>query len=151
MKIYNIKDKLEYLDEVALLEYNEWADDKEIDKHNRIIKKIEKIKNNLNRNDFCKLILLDDDKLIGFISIFPTDSEEEKHLTPWHATMYVKSEYRWNNYSIILNDAILKEAKNRGFKEIYLKTTLNNYYEKFGAVYIKDLNNNEKLYKFNLI
>lgn len=151
MKIYNIKDKLEYLDEVALLEYNEWADDKENDKHNRIIKKIEKIKNNLNRNDFCKLILLDDDKLIGFISIFPTDGEEEKHLTPWYATMYVKSEYRGNKYSRILNDAILKEAKNRGFKEIYLKTTLNNYYEKFGAVYIKDLNNNEKLYKFNLI
>jgi hypothetical protein len=26
MKIYNIKDKIEYLDEVARLEYNEWAD-----------------------------------------------------------------------------------------------------------------------------
>ena len=28
MKIYNLKDKLEYLDEVARLEYEEWADNK---------------------------------------------------------------------------------------------------------------------------
>ena len=32
MKIYNLKDKLEYLDEVATLEYEEWASDKEKDK-----------------------------------------------------------------------------------------------------------------------
>ena len=29
MQIYNLKDKLEYLDEVAKLEYDEWADNKE--------------------------------------------------------------------------------------------------------------------------
>ena len=28
MTIYNLKDKLEYLDEVARLEYEEWADNK---------------------------------------------------------------------------------------------------------------------------
>ena len=28
MKIYNLKDKLEYLDEVVKLEYEEWADNK---------------------------------------------------------------------------------------------------------------------------
>ena len=34
--------------------------------------------------------------------------------------------------------------------EIFLKTKLNNYYEKFGAKFIKTLNNGEKLYKFEL-
>jgi len=29
MQIYNLKNKLEYLDEVAKLEYDEWADNKE--------------------------------------------------------------------------------------------------------------------------
>ena len=29
MQIYNLKNKLEYLDEVAKLEYGEWADNKE--------------------------------------------------------------------------------------------------------------------------
>jgi len=29
MKIYNLQDKLEYLEEVAILEYEEWASNKE--------------------------------------------------------------------------------------------------------------------------
>lgn len=32
MKIYNLKDKIEYLDEVANLEYEEWANNKEENK-----------------------------------------------------------------------------------------------------------------------
>lgn len=43
MTIYNLKDKLEYLDEVARLEYEEWADNKEENKEERIKRKKEKI------------------------------------------------------------------------------------------------------------
>ena len=39
MQIYNLKDKLEYLDEVANLEYEEWADNKEKNKNERIERK----------------------------------------------------------------------------------------------------------------
>ena len=131
MKIYNLKDKLEYLDEVATLEYEEQASNKEKDKKSRIERKKEKICEAFNNESFCKLILVEKNNLIGFISIFPKDSEEEKQLTPWYATMYVKEKYRNNGYSKILNDAILKEAKNRKFKLLYLKTDLENYYEKF--------------------
>lgn len=150
LKVYNIKDKMEYLREVAILEHNEWAKDPQESFEDRINKKIEKVKNNLNKNDFCKLILLNDDELIGFISLFPNDSDERRDLCPWYATMYVKKEYRKKGYSKILNDAILKEAKNRGFTTIYLKTDLKNYYEKFGAIFIKKLKTGETLYKFEL-
>ena len=150
VEVYNLLNKLEFLEEVAILEYEEWADNKEKDKENRIVKKIEKIKSNLKNDDFCKLILLSNDRLIGFISIFPNDCDECINLTPWYATMYVKKEYRGNGYSKILNDAILKESKKRNYNEIFLKTELNNYYEKFGAKFIKNLNNGEKLYKFEL-
>ena len=61
LKVYNIKDKIEYLREVAILEHNEWAKDPQESFEDRINKKIEKVKNNLNKNDFCKLILLNDD------------------------------------------------------------------------------------------
>ena len=81
---------------------------------------------------------------------FPNDSDERRDLGPWYATMYVKKEYREKGYSRILNDAILKEAKNRGFTTIYLKTDLKNYYEKFGAIFIKKLKTGETLYKFEL-
>ena len=145
LKIYNILEKMEFLKEVATLEYEEWADKPEEDKEARIKGKIEKIKIKLKGKDFCKLILLDDDKLIGFISIFPQDCDECPKLSPW----YAKQEYRGQGYSKILNDAILKEARKRGYKEIYLKTTLNDYYEKFGAIFVKKISE-EKIYKFEL-
>lgn len=150
MKIYNLRDKLEYLEEVTDLEYEEWADNKEENKQERIERKKKKIYNALDNKYFCKLILIDTNNLIGFISILPKDCKEEKELTPWYATMYVKEQYRNNGYSRMLNDAILKEAKNRGFAILYLKTDLENYYEKFGAIFIKKLKSGEYLYKFEL-
>jgi len=52
MKIYNLKDKLEYLDEVATLEYEEWASDKEKDKKIRIERKKKKFVRLLIMNPF---------------------------------------------------------------------------------------------------
>lgn len=151
MKIYNIKEKQEYIKEVAQLTQKEWGThNNEFEFKQKLKIKIEKIKSNLNNNNYCKLILIDNETLIGFISIFETDGEERKDLTPWYATMYIKKEYRGKGYSKILNDAILKEAKNRGFKKIYLKSSLKNYYEKFNAKYIEDLQNGEKLYYIEL-
>ena len=64
--------------------------------------------------------------------------------------MFVKKEYRGKGYSKILNKAILEEARKRGFHKLYLKTNLINYYEKFGAKYLDDLNNGEKIYFFSI-
>ena len=64
--------------------------------------------------------------------------------------MYVKEDFRGKGYSKLLNNAILEEARKRGFKKLYLKTDLINYYEKFGAIFLDTLNNGEKLYYFNL-
>ena len=138
--------------EVSILTQKEWgkkANSKE-EFESKINKKISKIINNFDNPLYCKLVLLDDDILIGFISIFPTDGEERKDLSPWYATMYVKEEFRGKGYSKMLNNAILEEGKKRGFKKLYLKTGLINYYEKFGAIFLDTLNNSEKLYYFNL-
>lgn len=152
LKIYNIKDKQEYLKEVAILTQKEWGKtcNTQAEFNQKILRKIEKIKNNLDNKNYCKLILLDNDELIGFISIFEHDCDERKNLSPWYATMFVKKEHRGNGYLKILNDAILKEAKSRGFKRLYLKTTLDNYYEKFEAKYLETLTNNEKIYYFEI-
>ena len=148
LQIYNLKDRPEFIEEVATLTQKEWGQaglTKE-QFNNKVIKKIEKIKNSFENKFYCKLILVENNTLIGFISIFPTDGEERKDLSPWYATMFVKEEYRGNGYSKILNNAILSEARKRGFRKLYLKTDLVNYYEKFGAVYLDELRNGEKLY-----
>ena len=152
LEIYNIKDKLEFIEEVATLTQREWGE-KNLDEDEfkvRVQRSINRIKNNLNNQYYCKLILLKDDVLVGFISIFETDGDERTDLKPWYATMYVKEEFRGNGYSKMLNDAILNEARIRGFDRLYLKSDLVNYYEKFGAKYIEDLKNGEKLYCIEL-
>ncbi len=152
LKIYNIKEKQEFLREVAELTQKEWGSktNSKEEFEEKINKKISKIINNFNNPLYCKLVLLDNDILIGFISIFPTDGDERKDLSPWYATMYVKEEFRGKEYSKILNNAILEEAKSRGFEKLYLKTDLINYYEKFGAIFLGTLNNGEKLYYFSI-
>lgn len=152
LHIYNIKDKPEYIEEVAMLTQKEWGDKNlsEDECRIRVNTKINKIYSLLDNPYYCKLILLDEDLLVGFISIFESDGDERLDLKPWYATMFVKEEFRGKGYSKILNDAILDEARKRGFSKLYLKSDLVNYYEKFGAKYIEDLNNGEKLYCIEL-
>ena len=152
LKIYDLKEKPKYIEEISILTQKEWGEKNLSQKefNLRIKEKISKIKSNLNNFNYCKLILLEDNILIGFISIFPNDCEERKDLSPWYATMYVKEEYRGKGYSKILNDAIIAEARKRNFTKLYLKSSLKNYYEKFGAKHIETLNNGEKLYYIDI-
>ena len=96
MQIYNIKDRLEFIEEVAILTQNEWGSKTKTEKEfkEKINKKIEKIKENLDKESYCKLVLVEDRTLIGFISIFEHDCEEKPNLSPWYATMFVKEEFR---------------------------------------------------------
>ena len=84
LKIYNVKDKPEYIEEVAILTQKEWGKtcSTQAEFNQKIFRKIEKIKNNLDNKDYCKLILLDNDELIGFISIFEHDCDERQNLSP---------------------------------------------------------------------
>ena len=149
MKLKNIMDDIKDLEEYAKICQVTWEDkktDEELKKYTK-----EKVKRILKEDKVISILgLLDNDKLIGFISLFKYDGDEMKNLTPWYATMYVKKEYRNKGYSKILNDAILNEAKKKGYDRIYLKSNLVNYYEKFGAKCIKTLNNKEKLYYIDL-
>ena len=152
LKIYNLKDKQQYIEEIAILTQKEWGDNNinKVEFQQKIKKKIAKIISSFENKYYSKLILLDDDKLVGFISIFEYDCSERLDLYPWYATMYVKKEYRGFGYSKILNDAILREAKAKNIARLYLKTDLKNYYEKFDAKYLCDLSKGEKIFYFDI-
>lgn len=147
MKIIDIKTDSNYLKEYVKLCYLEWSN-KEKNLYQYVEYKINKI---LNEDKVISILgLVDDKNLIGFISLLKYDGDERCDLSPWYATMYVKKEYRGNGYSKVLNDAILRKAKKLGYKKVYLKSDLVNYYEKFGAIYIDRLKNGENLYYIEL-
>ena len=138
-----------YIDEYIELCSLEWGEKKTKAEMQEYIKRR---KNKILDGDkyISILGLINENELVGFISLFKTDGDDRTDLSPWYATMFVKEEYRGKGYSKLLNDAILKEAKKRGFKKIYLKSDLKNYYEKFGAKKIGLLENGEKLYSIDL-
>lgn len=148
MKIVDLKNSKyinEYI-ELCSLEWGQHKSKKEMQEY------IGKKREEIFKNDkyICILGLVNNKELMGFISLYKYDGEERKDLSPWYATMYVKEKYRNKGYSKILNNAILKKAKKLKYKRIYLKTNLDHYYEKFGAKYIENLSNSEKLYYFDL-
>ena len=147
MKIINITNNTKYLKEYIALCYLEWSKkEKELTEY--IDYKLRKLK--IENNIILILGLVDHNKLVGFISLLKKDGDCEVNLTPWYATMYVKKEYRGRGYSRILNDALLEKSKRLGYTKVYLKSNLINYYEKFGAIYIKKLENGESLYYIDL-
>ena len=149
MKFINVKDNKELLREYIKLCSLEWGCEKTDEEMEQYIN--EKEYRILNEDNVINIIgLMDNDEMIGFISLFKYDGDECRELTPWYATMYVKKEYRGNGYSKILNDELLRQTKEMGYDKLYLKSELENYYEKFGAKYIKMLENGEKLYYIDL-
>ena len=145
MKIINLKDNDVFLEEYIRQCSLEWGTLKSDDEMKSYI--INKRKKIYNEDKVISILgLIDNSKLVGFISLFKYDGDYRRDLTPWYATMYVKKEYRGRGYSKKLNDAILKEASALGYTKVYLKTELENYYEKFGAIFMENLNNGEKLY-----
>ncbi len=149
MQIIDIKNNDKYLDEYIELCSVEWGSPKTKEQMQLYIENKKK-RINTEGKVISILGLIEENVLIGFISLFKYDGDERKDLTPWYATMYVKKEYRGLGYSKLLNDAILNKARLLGYNVVYLKTNLENYYEKFGAKYIEMLNNDEKLYYFDL-
>ena len=149
LKVESIKDNKECLEEYFYLSSVEWGSSYKKDNFKEILnKRVSDVLNGIDDNIILVLGLFDDDKLIGFISLFKYDDNYD--YTPWYATMYVKKEYRGNNYSKILNDALIIACRKIGYDKIYLKSELVNYYEKFGAQYIKNLNDKEKLFYMDL-
>ena len=149
MNIVSIKHNDKFLGEYIKLCSLEWSTPKT---KNQMLEYIDSKKQEMYNGDKVIEILglIDKDVLVGFISLFKHDGNNYLSLTPWYATMYVKKEYRGKGYSKLLNDALLKEAYKLGYDKVYLKTNLINYYEKFGAIYLKKINDYEDLYYFDL-
>lgn len=151
MKTINIINNIDYLKEYFTLCAQEWGKPRtNVELEEYANNKVDLLLDNKNDKLISVIGLINNNTLIGFISLFNYDGEERTDLTPWYATMYIKKEYRNRGYSKILNAAMLNEAKKLGYSKVYLKSNLVNYYEKFGAKYIEDLKCKEKLYYINL-
>ena len=81
-------------------------------------------------------VAFDEGRPVGTVALLRADLFSRQDLYPWMADLYVPPEHRSKGVGSMLQDFVLAEAKRRGFKEIYLYTPLNGYYEKKGWEFV---------------
>jgi len=146
-ELIDVKDNIDDLKEVMDLIYEEWG------KYFRSPKeeKLRKIRCSIEENkEFPKVyVLRENDIVIGSFMIKDEDLKGS-NLSPWLSCVVIKKEYRGKGYGKILLDRIKKVIDNN-YKKMYLFTHLDNFYEKIGFVYVKDVDHDgeiDKLYEY---
>ena len=80
--------------------------------------------------------IFDNDKIIGMYQFTYSDLDCRPDLYPWLANVYVDESYRDKGIGKLLIESVKESIKNTDFKEIYLYTYHDNFYEKFGFKFI---------------
>ncbi|MEJ8554257.1 GNAT family N-acetyltransferase [Tepidibacter sp. Z1-5] len=92
------------------------------------------------KNDMpVTLVALEDDLCLGTVSLFDNDLKNRPDLKPWLASLIVTKEFRNTGVGRILVDGIIEIAKDRNYKQLYLRTEKAvDYYKKLGWDYVEE-------------
>lgn len=140
MNIYLLANKKEYLPVVHKWYKKEWG----YLNPGRTNEQLHaKIKSRLNKGKApCILLGSVEDKIIGTVTLCLDELEELPQIYPWLSSLYVDESYRLKGFGESLVRACLQEARDLGYKEIYLftdKRKLVSWYKKMGWVYFEEL------------
>ena len=139
--------KSKYFDFACELIFAEWGD-RNLDNLNA---KKEKLKSDTTSK--CYVLEINDTP-VGCFVVRNNDIKGFEHYNPNLACVCIKKEYRGHGYSNILMEQADLTFKKLDIKKAYLKTDLNNFYEKFGWEYLQDAvidGKKEKLYKKDFV
>ena len=149
MKIINIKTEDRYFKEIINIYYNWFS--KEKYKYEEFYNKYKEILISEKLPSLNALII--NDTLIGVYELNEKDGIDSEKYTPYLANVFIKEKYRNQGYSkILIEDAISKTEK-LGYKTLYLHSRHENYYEKFGFKFFKEVDtktSTKRIFKYQI-
>lgn len=83
-------------------------------------------------------LLLKKEQIIGCSALISNDFISRHDLYPWLACLFIDQNERGNEYGKLLIEHTVEAAKQADFPNIYLTTSLEGYYEKYGWQRIED-------------
>lgn len=115
------------------------------------------IKNCISENSVPQTIIaLNDDKIVGVCQLLMQDLDSRPDIYPWLANLFVDINYRGQGIAGLLIKKAIERSKINGLKTLYLYTKHINLYEKFGWVFVENVETFkkhspiEKLYRLDL-
>ena len=103
------------------------------------------ILNSLDSNaDLSKFyVALEGESIVGSVALLRNDLISRQDLVPWLGCLYVLPEYRGFGLGGRMLQFAVQEAGRKGYPYLYLSTSLEGYYEKYGWTYL------DQAYSFN--
>ena len=145
MDIDYLANKINFMDEVSSIIYNEWGS---LIPGNKIENTQKRIRNFLNKDKIplC-VVCFDNNTLTGVYSLMLNDQANTRGLSPWLGSVYVKPEYRNKGIGTRLVKHALELSKNLGYETLYLHTSDKQaLYSRVGFNFIYETNvNGEKV------
>ena len=118
--IYALKQKPEYLDQVAEWLYYEWGT-KTVGSSLLTVKEKLKTFENVDKTPINYIALMGE-KLVGTFNLMISDPPNRKDLSPWFGSLYVEPNCRKQGIGTFLLKSAVSKAKELGVQKLYLCT-----------------------------
>lgn len=134
IKIVNLKDYPEHIEEVSKWVWEEWSK-----VHGASIDDIiYRTKHSIEDNKIPMMfIALNNNEVVGVVSLWNNDLTARQDLTPWMATLYIKSDYRNQGIGTMLQEKSIEISRSLNYDYLYLITDHVGYYEKTGWKFLE--------------
>jgi N-acetylglutamate synthase-like GNAT family acetyltransferase len=132
--VTNLADEPEFIEQVSVWLWEEWSKAN----GNPLETTIYRTKHSICKGKIPQMLIAKyKDELVGTVSLWHNDLTSRQDLTPWLATLYIKTEYRGKGIGTLLQEKCIEAARELGYKELYLITDHENYYERSGWKFLE--------------
>jgi len=132
--VENLADNTEHIDEVSGWVWEEWSKEG----GSKLEDIIYRTKHSICRDKIPQIYIAKlGDEVVGTVSLWHNDLTTRQDLTPWLAALYIKKEYRGKGIGTLLQEKCIEVVKELGYKNLYLITDHDNYYERSGWKFLE--------------